>query len=289
MFQIENEHLLVTINSAGAELKRVFGKQIAIDYLWDANPAYWAKTSPVLFPVVGTLKQHTYYYNGQAYHLPRHGFARDSMFQVMEHLPHAITFTLESSLETQKLFPFSFLFSISYALLQNELKVTYRVENKDNKTLLFSVGAHPAFKVPLVEGTAYDDYRLVFEKKETAGRWPISPDGLIERAPEAFLNQSREIALSKELFAKDAIVLKNLQSGWVRLSSDKTPHGLQFSFQDFPYLGLWAAPNADFLCIEPWYGIADSVESTQQLDEKEGIIKLKSKENFSGVWSVAFY
>lgn len=289
MFQIENENLQVVIDSKGAELKRVFHKKQAIDYLWDANPAYWAKTSPVLFPIVGTLKENTYYHKGRPYTLSRHGFARDKVFQVSAQHNHAITFSIESDAETLAVYPFHFIFSITYTLHNDALAVTYHIQNRHNDVMLFSVGGHPAFKVPLVEGTTYEDYRLVFEKEETAGRWPISKEGLIEKTPEPLLNGTKVLWLKKELFSKDALVLKNLQSRFVQLASDKAPHGLRFFFSGFPYLGLWAAPGADFLCIEPWCGIADSVASDQQLIQKEGILPLQPAEAFEVQWSVQFY
>jgi galactose mutarotase-like enzyme len=289
MFQIENEYLQVVIDSKGAELKRVFHKTHLIDYMWNANPAYWAKTSPVLFPVVGTLKENTYYHEGRAYTLPRHGFARDKMFEVSNQQSHSITFSIESDPETLAVYPFHFVFSIVYTLNGDALTVAYHIQNTHNDVMLFSVGGHPAFKVPLVEGTSYEDYRLVFEKEETAGRWPISKEGLIEKTSQPLFNETKVLWLKKEFFSKDALVLKHLQSTLVQVTSDKTPHGLHFSFSGFPYLGLWAAPGADFLCIEPWCGIADSVDADQQLIHKEGILQLPPAKAFNVQWSVQFY
>lgn len=289
MYQLENDHLRVGIDAKGAELKTVYSKPFALEYMWSADPAYWAKTSPVLFPIVGTLKENTYLYKGQHYQLPRHGFARDKVFNVTAQSADSLTFSLESDEGTLALYPFPFTFSIIYTLSGNELTVGYRVQNNGEGPLLFSVGGHPAFKVPLVQGTLYEDYQLRFEEEETAGRWPISKEGLIEKAPQPLLQQTRELPLTKALFSKDAVVLKHLQSNWVQLQSDKTPHGFRFSFPHFPYLGLWAAPGADFICIEPWCGIADSVDTDQQLPHKEGIVPLSPQEGFHVQWSVQFY
>lgn len=289
MFQLENDRLKVAIDPKGAELKSVIHKDLNLEYMWSGDPAYWAKTSPVLFPIVGTLKENTYYYKGEAYHLSRHGFAREQVFNVTDQKGDSITFTIQSNGDTLAVYPFTFAFSIIYTLDGNELTVEYRVQNVGEEPLFFSVGGHPAFKVPLVEGTRYDDYRLVFETEEDAGRWPISKEGLIEKTPQPLLQQSRSLPLTKELFSKDALVFKGLKSQWVELSSDKTPHGLRFSITGFPFLGLWAAPGADFMCIEPWCGIADSVDSSQQLPEKEGILPLASKEEFRRSWTVQFY
>jgi galactose mutarotase-like enzyme len=289
MHQIANEHLQVQIDAKGAELKSLYSKSLDLEYLWCADPAYWAKTSPILFPIVGTLKDNTYYHEGQAYSLSRHGFARERAFTVTAQSADSITFSLESDEESLKVYPFRFTFSITYTLTGPTLSVSYRVDNNGDAPLYFSVGGHPAFKLPLVEGTTYTDYRLVFEKNETAGRWPISKEGLIEMTPQPLLEQTNILPLRKELFSKDAVVLKHLQSTWVALQSDQTPHGFRFSFPGFPFLGLWAAPGADFICIEPWCGIADSVASNQQLADKEGIVKLAPAGVFERVWHVEVY
>jgi galactose mutarotase-like enzyme len=287
METIQNELLRAAIDAKGAELKSLWHRQHQLEYMWSGDPAVWGKTSPVLFPIVGTLKENTYYYQGGAYQLSRHGFARDKQFTVTEKTESAVRFSLKSDDSTRKVYPFAFTFSITYTLQQNQLVVTYTVTNEDNEPLYFSVGGHPAFALPLVAGTMYNDYELEFEKAETAGRWPISSEGLIERTPLPFLQNAQTILLTKELFKRDAIVLKHLQSGLVRLKSDKTPHGLSFRFAGFPYLGLWAAPGADFLCIEPWCGIADPVDAAQNLVTKEGSLRLSGGEEFAASWAVA--
>lgn len=286
---ISNEILEVNIIKRGAELTSIVSKSTGLEYMWNADPAFWAKTSPVLFPIVGTLKNDTYYYEGKAYQLGRHGFAREKEFTVTAQTAAAVTFTLVTDESTLKNYPFHFRFDITYEVINNTLSVTYKVLNTGNTELLFSVGGHPAFKVPLVEGTAYTDYYLQFEKKETTGRWPISKDGLIETKPASLLENTDRIPLSKELFLQDALVFKNLKSSKVSLKSSATSHGLLFDYTGFPFLGIWAAKNADFVCIEPWCGIADSVSTDQQLTNKEGINKLDAGDAFEGSWSVSLF
>lgn len=286
---ISNEILEVNILKRGAELTSIVSKSTGLEYMWNADPAFWAKTSPVLFPIVGTLKNDTYYYEGKAYQLGRHGFAREKEFTVTAQTAASVTFTLVTDESTLKNYPFHFRFDITYEVINNTLSVTYKVLNTGNTELLFSVGGHPAFKVPLVEGTAYTDYYLQFEKKETTGRWPISKDGLIETKPVSLLENSHRIPLSKELFLQDALVFKNLKSSKVSLKSSATSHGLLFDYTGFPFLGIWAAKNADFVCIEPWCGIADSVSTDQQLINKEGINKLDAGDAFERNWSVSLF
>ncbi len=289
MFTLQNDCLHAAINSKGAELKNIYNKNTGLEYMWSGDPAFWGKTSPVLFPIIGSLKNDTCYIDGQAYQMGRHGFAREMEFNVTEQSSDAITFTLLSNNDTLQKFPFPFRFDIEHSIDGDTLQVTYKVQNTGDSTMYFSVGGHPAFKVPLIPGSDYSDFYLEFNKTENAGRWPISPDGLIETAPEPLLNNTAVLSLSKELFLKDALVFKQLQSDNVRLLSRLSPHGLQFNFPGFPYLGIWAAKQADFVCIEPWCGIADSVNSNQQLKEKEGINALPAGERLERSWRVKVF
>ncbi|MEO6915949.1 MAG: aldose 1-epimerase family protein [Chitinophagaceae bacterium] len=289
MIELWNDQISVKISKAGAELQSLVKKDINLAYMWDGDPAFWAKHSPVLFPIVGTLKNNEYQFAGKSYHLGRHGFARDLEFQVYEHGETSASFRLDSDAKTFENYPFIFQFTIHYSLHDNELSVEYLVSNKGDGDMFFSLGAHPAFKLPMVPELKYDDYYLEFSDLETAPRWPISKDGLIETQPENFLENTNRLNLKKDLFAKDAIVLKGIRSESILLKSDKSSHGLEFSLPGFPYLGLWAAPQADFLCIEPWCGIADGVDSSQQLTEKEGIIDLKPGTEFSRTWKVKVF
>ena len=289
MISILNDCLSITIDPKGAELKNLYNKNTGLDYMWSGDPAYWNKTSPVLFPIIGSLKNDTCYVDGKAYQMGRHGFAREMEFTVSQQDSSLASFTLENDASTLQRFPFPFRLEIVYSISVDELEVTYKVHNTGNSTMYFSVGGHPAFKVPLIPGSDYSDYYLEFNKKENAGRWPISPDGLIETKPEPLLENSQRINLSKQLFLKDALVFKNLQSDKVKLLSSRSPHGLQFDFSGFPYLGIWAAKHSDFVCIEPWCGIADGVNSNQQLKEKEGINALPAGNSFERSWKVKVF
>ncbi|HEX6892262.1 MAG TPA: aldose 1-epimerase family protein [Chryseolinea sp.] len=286
---LENKDLVVKVRSKGAELFSVFNRDTGLDYMWGGDPAFWGKTSPVLFPIVGTLKDDKFIFEGNGYALSRHGFARDASFEVTTLADDKARFTLKSDEGSLKKYPFSFSLAIVYSLKDNFLHVEYSVENNGTGDMYFSLGAHPAFKVPLMEATRYEDYYLEFNIKETASRWPISTKGLIEEKPIPFLNHSDRIALSKKLFFDDAIVLKHLSSNCISLKSAAHSHGLDFYYDGFPYIGLWAAPNADFVCIEPWCGIADSVNHDQNFTTKEGIEKIGPASSWSRMWKVRFY
>lgn len=289
MLSIDNRQLKISIHPKGAELQSIFHKGRQLEYMWGGDPAIWGKHSPILFPIVGTLKEDKYYYEGKPYSLGRHGFAREMEFEVEEQGPDHLVLLLRNDVSTRQKYPFDFELRLTYRLLDEGFTTTYSVKNPGSTDMYFSVGGHPAFKVPLAEGTTYDNYYLEFDQKETASRWPISAEGLIEQQPIPLLKDTRRLPLAKELFAKDALVFKQLSSTSVSLRSDKTDHGLTFDFAGFPFLGIWAAKNADFLCIEPWCGIADSVDSTQQLTEKEGIIRLAPGATFERTWGVTLF
>jgi galactose mutarotase-like enzyme len=289
MLYLENELIRVGIHPKGAELQSLFHKGFQLEYMWSGDPAIWGKHSPLLFPIVGTLKANTYYYKDKPYTLSRHGFARDMEFAVESRDAQSIALLLRNNAETFVKFPFAFELRLVYTLTDSGLRTTYRVNNPANEPLYFSVGGHPAFRVPLVADTEYHDYFLEFDEPENAPRWPISREGLIEIQSQPLLSNTRMLLLKKELFVRDALVLKHPASFRVALRSTRTERGLWLDYPDFPFLGIWAAPNADFVCIEPWCGIADSVDSDQQFERKEGIQRLEPGASFERTWSLDLF
>lgn len=289
MFTIANQELSVTISAQGAELQSIYHKQSEIEYLWDANPAFWPKKSPVLFPIVGGLKNGVYSFEGQQYPLGRHGFARESVFTVVEQTASSIVFQLRSNETTRTVYPFEFSFSISYRVEGNQLFVKYLVENTDSKPMYFSVGAHPAFKVPLTDGTNYEDWYLEFGTTETVGIHPLDPAGLVEPNAVPYLDNCSQLPLKKSLFYGDALVFKKLESHCIGIKSAQSTHGLTLHYGDFPFMGIWSAKDADFVCIEPWCGVADSTITDGQLINKEGINQLAAGGLFEREWHVALF
>lgn len=281
---IENQDIKASFQTKGAELIQL--SAFGAERMWSGDPAFWGKHSPVLFPIVGALKDNTYFYEGTGYSLGRHGFARDREFAVVSHSATEVVFGLTSDDDSKNAYPFDFDFRIRYALSGNRLDVTYSVTNTGASVMWFSVGGHPAFAIPVAEGTSYEEYYLEFSETEDFDRWPLAGDGLIGRTTEPVARATNRIALTKELFYGDALVFKHLKSTSVTLKSDKTPRQLTFDYTGFPYLGIWAAKNAPFVCIEPWCGIADSIDHNQQLEEKEGMNRLEAGEEFERTWSV---
>ena len=289
MFTIENDQLRISVKSKGAELDSLFSKETGLEYLWSGDPAFWAKKSPILFPIVGTLKDNTYHYNNKPYHLTRHGFARDRDFAVTAQTWNSLTLTLASDDATLAVYPFTFRLEVVYTIVNNELEVKYIVLNEGQNNMFFSIGGHPAFRLPLEEGIAYDDYYFEFSRLEDARRWMISHGGLIEPTTVPFITNDNRLDISKDMFRHDAIVFKYLNSDSIKLKTKKSRHGLEVRFPRFPFLGLWAAPHADFVCIEPWCGIADSTSTKQELINKEGINLLTPGQEFERKWSVVVY
>ncbi|MEO6327484.1 MAG: aldose 1-epimerase family protein, partial [Ginsengibacter sp.] len=258
-----------------------------LEYLWQAL-ASWPQHSPVLFPFVGQLKDGKYIFENKEYRMPRHGFARDKVFTAIKTSGTTVTFTLTSDENTLAIYPFSFIFKVEYSLEETRLLCTYIVKNADKKIMYFSVGGHPAFNVPLRSNLGYTDYLLKFNNDSVLSRYLIH-DGLTGDNTETINLNNDELQLQQSLFYNDAIVLKHLKSNQVELLTLKDKHGLKFSFDGFPYFGIWAAKDAPFVCLEPWSGIADSIFHDYQLVNKEGINQLGSGGSWQKTWNVDVY
>jgi galactose mutarotase-like enzyme len=287
MYILENEHITIKVEHKGAQLRSLFSKTDHTEYLWQADPIFWGKSSPVLFPIVGSLVNGTYQYQGKNYQLGRHGFARDLAFEISTETAHSVTFCLKSTPETLLNYPFAFELYISYTLKGNKLVVGYMVQNKQDLPMYFSVGAHPAFKLPFAQNTQYNNYELAFEQKENFYRYLLDSNGLLLEPPTTFGTEQNLIPLSKELFAKDALVFKNLKSEYLDIQSAKADTRLRIGIAGSTHLGLWAAPQAPFVCIEPWWGVADYATHNGDITQKEGIVALAPQSEFKAEWSVA--
>lgn len=286
MIQITNKRLSATIDEKGAELQSI--QLNGVEYLWQAHEKYWGKHSPVLFPIVGELKDGRYIFDSKEYKLSRHGFARDKVFESKQLSETSAIFTLQSSEETFSVYPFHFTFQLHYEIKNKELSCTYIVQNNNDVDMYFSVGGHPAFKVPLAEKLKYTDYSLKFDNDRNLTRYVLH-NGLTGDDTKTIQLREMELPLQQSLFYDDAIVLKHVGSKQIELSTHKDEHGLNFKFPGFPYFGIWAAKDASFVCLEPWCGIADNIHHDYQLINKEGINKIASGEIWQRTWSVELF
>eukprot|EP01137_Pigoraptor_chileana_P020438 Opistho-2@82808 len=286
MIAIENEHIRVSFAQKGAELQSIVGVDSLTNYLWSGDEQFWGKFSPVLFPIVGALKENSYHYNTQKYTLPRHGFARDMEFAHELINEHEVLFTLSHSAATLAVYPFEFILQLRYKIFGTSLCCTYEVTNPSTtEVLYFSIGGHPAFAAPLNKQGDYTDYYLKFDKDEALTYHHIV-DNLISDETTTIQLIDGKLPLQHSLFYADALVFKGLKSDCISLLNNKNYNGLDFKFKDFPYFGIWAAKDADFVCLEPWCGIADGVNHQQELTEKEGIIALDAQQTWQRTWQV---
>ena len=276
---ISNSILSASIKHSGAELFSLKDNQDK-EYIWEGNPDFWGKHSPVLFPIVGTLKNNTYTINGKEYQLPRHGFARDMDFQLIEKTENSAVFSLKSDAETLKKYPFEFELQLIYTLENSTLNIGYKVINNSKTKMPFSIGAHPAIALP----EKFENYAFEFEKEEVL-KYYILENDLISNKTEILRTTENLIPLNYKLFENDALIFKSLESNSLTILENSKPY-IKFDFKDFPSLGIWTKDQAPFVCIEPWLGYSDTAENSGDLYEKEGTLVLDNNQNFNSQFSI---
>lgn len=291
MYTLKNEKLEITVKKRGAELCKIAAVKTNLDFLWHADSNIWGSHAPNLFPIIGALKNDTYFFEDKAYQIPKHGFFRHHEgIELHQKTENSLSFKLIYNEELLKIYPFKFEFFITYKLIDNTLEVKHTVKNIDDKTLYFSVGGHPAFKCPVYEDELYDDYFLEFEHLENSKKHGLNADnGLITTKTESVFNNTNILPLAHDMFAEDALVFKDLKSRKVALKSSKKGQILSVDYQGFPFLGIWAKTNGDYICIEPWLGIADSENTDQKLINKEGILSLNAGKTFQAAYSIEIH
>lgn len=272
-YEIKNSFIKAQIKSFGAELNSLKKCDENFEYIWQANSKYWARHSPVLFPIVGRLKEDSYFYKNKKYSLSQHGFARDKEFEIVQNEADFIEFRLKSDEKTLEFYPFFFELDIGYKLDKNSLIVSYKVKNKSDEKMYFSIGAHPAFN------TQVGDF-LEFENIKTTKRYFLDEKGLIYKNEDLNLENSK-LCLDKDLFKDDALVFNDSNIKQIILKNIENKSRVKVKFDNFPYLGIWSKPNdAPFVCIEPWFGVADEENANQKIEDKKGILSLEKEEEF---------
>ena len=267
---LENEKLRVTARVLGGDLVSIYGKETDCEYLWQGDPKYWAGQAPSMFPICGRLKDGKYTYAGKEYEMILHGFVKVSTLTVEEESPCRAVFLLTDNEETRASYPFSFVYRIIYTLDDNRLTVTYRVENTDDKELIFALGGHPAFNLPLEKGAADDSYYIEFASGLSPERMNIAPSCLFVDSYSPYsLSDGKYIRFSHSLFDNDAIFLRNAGSH-VTLRSSVSERAVRVDFADFTHVGFWHMPKTDapYVCIEPW-------DSVPALDDVPTVLETK--------------
>ena len=277
---LQNNELKITVSDYGAELKSLTGAD-GTEYLHDGNPKWWKYTSPVLFPFVGKLVNNKYRAEGQEYSLPQHGFARTTNFECVREDKDEISFRLNWSEETLKVYPYKFSLEISYILKKNTVAVIWVVKNIDDKPIYFSIGAHPALKCPIVDGENFDDCYLKFNKVEKSARLLLASSGNLSHNRVPTLDGDT-LNLNYDLFKGDALVFDDLKSDEITICSKKSSKSITLQAKGFPFMGIWTPSQggAPLLCIEPWQGHADFEDFSGDITQKDGIHKIEVGQSY---------
>ena len=289
MLVIKNEYLSVDIAVIGAEVRRVTSIDGKTDYMWGGNPAIWSGISPLLFPIIGRVVGDQLSHNNIKYALAKHGFARHSEFEVLEHTPHKIKLQLDNGKLKNKIYPFHLKFSVTYSLEAKQLITQYEVENLSEETAYFSVGGHPAFKCPFDDEHTLADYVLEFSSSERLMEYHLTSDGLFSGENSTRVLENKTIQLSEQIFNNDALVFSGYISKSVSLLEKDSGRKITLSLTNFPLLGFWAKPGkAGYVCIEPWCGRADDASFTGELKDKASIISLTPNKIWQNLYTIKF-
>lgn len=270
IYHLNNDVVEIEIHSKGAELKSLKKRSTGTEYLWKADPAFWGRTSPVLFPFVGGVKNKEYRTKGKTYSMGQHGFARDMEFDLLSQADDEIWFVLQDSEESREKYPYEFVLKLGYRLLETGVEVCWQVENPSGEELPFSIGGHPAFNCPMEEGEKQTDYFLRFDSEEKVVSTRVSEKGLATDIKDVYALKQGYLKVTENLFDYDALVIEHHQAKEVSLCRpDKTAY--LTVRMEVPLFGIWSPPkkNAPFICIEPWYGRCDHEEFSGELKERE--------------------
>lgn len=279
LFNIENNDLSIQINSTGAELWSLIDKTDGVQHLWQGDKTSWSDRAPTLFPFCGRLKNGIYVHDDISYECSIHGFARYFEHKTAQMANNSITFVMEDSAETLKLYPFKFRLYTTFSLEGKKITHAFRVENVNTYEMPFSIGYHTGYMLPFENDLKAEDYHLIFDCDETPTEILCHAPGFLNGKKQSFFKEDNSIDLDKRLV--DSYILTNLKSKHVSLVEKKTGNAVKVGIEGFPYVVFWSMQDKiDFVCIEPWHGLPDSCDTDGRFDEKPGIIKLAGGESF---------
>jgi galactose mutarotase-like enzyme len=273
---IQNDILRLSVKQRGAEMTGLFHLTKGIEFLWQGNAQIWSGQAYNLFPIVCALANEQFSYKDKHYVLQKHGFARKMDFELIDRQSNSLTYLLKDTLETLAQYPFHFELLITYQLEGNKVFHIFRVVNPSEETMYFSLGGHPAFNLAIFEGESIEDYYLEFEKPETVSRL-VDRSGFL-KPHDLYLANEQVIPIQSHTFDDDALVFENLKSENIFIKNRNGNYQIRVRIAEFPYLGLWAKPNAPYVCIEPWQGVPDAPEGYKDISAKKGIIALAGKQ-----------
>ena len=284
---IQNEFLTLTIDDLGAQMMALTGAD-GTEYLWSGDPAFWRNRAPNLFPYVGRSTGDSCAIKGVRYPMTRHGFANRSVFTVGSHGGDRVTFTLTDSPETRRHYPWAFSFSVSYALAERTLEITYEVINRDREPIYFGLGGHPGFRVPLEAGPVFTDYTLTFGHPCSPTRVELSDSYMISGRETPFLLAGRDtLPLRHDLFAHDAVILRHMDKT-VTLSAKGGQRGITLEIPRMNYLGIWHPPEteAPFVCLEPWVSLPARQDVVEEFTQQGDLVSLLPGERYVNPWKI---
>lgn len=259
------------------------------EYIWQRNPKYWESCAPLLFPVIARLKDKKLTVHGKDYPMTMHGFVRDSMLQIAEKSENSVTMFMTNTPETEKLYPFHFRFSVTFTLEGDKLTTSFAIENTGKEEMLFCLGGHPAFNVPIAAGEQFTDYQLEFEKEEILESNHVNDDESISASKkDMILDSGRILPLKRNLFNNDAMIFENIESRRVDLVHKTTGKGIRFCYPDFTTLAVWTRgepSDAPYVCLEPWLGMGFRDNETSDLEQKYDVQHLMPGSVFTASFS----
>ena len=272
MEYLENEYLKIAVAEHGAELSSIYDKRNNRELLWQADPKFWNRHAPVLFPFVGNVKNDEYIYRGKTYHMSSHGFARDMDFEFLEKTGDAVSFVLRADNETKEKYPFDFELVITHKLIGNTIKVIWDVKNLSaTDPMYYSIGGHPAFNCPINPGESRNDYMVKMNRSDLKYSLIIQKTREVDyKNPKNLQLEDGYIHITDELFQKDALIFDDYQIESVSLCTpDKKPY-ITLNCKGFPSFGLWSKPMSDarYVCLEPWIGRCSNEGFEGELPEK---------------------
>ncbi|MCD7826921.1 MAG: aldose 1-epimerase family protein [Clostridiales bacterium] len=282
VYYIENDNLIVGVKDFGAELTSVKSKKSGFEFMWQGDPSVWSGQSPVLFPIIGRLLDDKYYFNGEEFKLEKHGFFRKRHAELANRADGEITFIQTDGEDTIGKYPFKFNIFITFSIRDNSITVSHKVKNINDKTMYFSLGAHPAFRCEVGD-------ILRFDMPENLDTVSIDRESIRLEKTTPLLRNERDIVITKNIFDNDALILSNIKSERISLINQGFGERVKFTFGNCPYLGIWAKPGASYVCIEPWWGINDSRVKKADLSQKDGIQSLEAGETFEACWTAEFF
>lgn len=288
MVELSNQYLTVNLHPKGAEIISIVGNQDHINYMWKRDACQWANSAPILFPIVGAIKNDTCRIDGKEYHMTQHGFARHNEFEIKNQSQTEVTFTLVSNDEIIKQYPYLFELNVTYKLVENTLTCSINVKNKDHQTINFQVGGHPAFACPFMENESSNDYYVEFSEYETRNQKiiDVAKRGM-SHVELPFFDHEKRFFVRQQLFNNDAIVIKDFKSENISIKSLNHQKSIVFHMHGFDHVGLWTAKHVGgLLAIEPWVGHADYVDFDGEFKEKESCVALDTDKEFNVQFAV---